>query len=324
MSSSLQHLVQMARQHRPTSRILTDVDEITTIRTLITPEYAQQLLDNNHGNRKVVRIYVDALAREMAEGRWKENGETIIVSNTGRLIDGQNRLMAIVQSGVSIWALIVFGVSDDHQVRATVDQGKARTVANIMQISGVDVHPVAERIASLLAALSPDQPVRMARTTKAEFLADHLDEITPWVEWSERIARLSPITEKSRRRNRSIGASAVGTLAVHMVRSGADIEVFQEFIEGAVQDLSLQSLRGLSQNRLTILQLLNRRLRNGSMLGRPYGGSMLYPVLSEMAVYIRTYNRYLLDDKVEQIKATPGDDLRYLVDLPQPLIGGKQ
>ena len=291
----------------------------------VTPDFARELLQTNINNRNVLPAHVKALAREMAEGRWEENGQPIIMTEKRRLIDGQNRLLAVILSGVTIRALLVIGVSDDFKVRKTLDQGKNRSVANILQIAGFEANQVAERISSLLLALDPDYPIRMSRPSKAEYLLSHLDEIEPWADWSEAVSKASPVIEGTRRRNnRSIGAATAGTLGVYLARNGADTVAFQEFMDGAAQNLGLEQMRTLTPNRMGILNLVNRRLRHGHMLGRPNGGSALYPTLTEMDLYIRTFNRYMLDEKVEHLKGVYTEDLRWLDDLPKPVTGGKR
>lgn len=100
---------------------------------LMTPMQAQDLLTRNDHNRPLDRHHVDFLAREMTEGRWRTNGDTICV-NGSRLIDGQHRLHAIVKSGQSFPLLLVEGLPDD--VFTTKDCGKRRTASNVLAIDG--------------------------------------------------------------------------------------------------------------------------------------------------------------------------------------------
>lgn len=79
----------------------------------ITPERAQALLANNPVNRKPAKAVVSRYARDMRAGNWKMNGQTIKVSEGGRLIDGQHRLKACVESGRSFPGLIVTNVNEE-------------------------------------------------------------------------------------------------------------------------------------------------------------------------------------------------------------------
>lgn len=100
----------------------------------ITPEVAKVMLDMNNNNRPINKVTVARYAEEMKAGRWKLNGEPIII-NGHRLLDGQHRLHACVRSGVSFSALVVEDVGDD--VFDTIDQGDKRTASNVLSIAGV-------------------------------------------------------------------------------------------------------------------------------------------------------------------------------------------
>lgn len=99
---------------------------------LITPMLAQKLLAGNTGNRPLNRLHVLRLAADMRAGRWKENGDTIRRAGD-RLIDGQHRLSAVVESGCSVSALLV-EVEDD--VFTTIDQNRRRSAGDTLAVLG--------------------------------------------------------------------------------------------------------------------------------------------------------------------------------------------
>ena len=88
----------------------------------ITPEKASGYLKKNKNNRAVSAPLVSRMAREMREGLWAENGETIVFNGDGRLLDGQHRLMAVVESGETIRSLVVTRVP--ATAFQTIDTGK--------------------------------------------------------------------------------------------------------------------------------------------------------------------------------------------------------
>jgi hypothetical protein len=100
----------------------------------ITPELAAELLTNNPGNRLVADGVVAKYRRDMSAGRWLLNGQTIKIGKTGRLLDGQHRLHACVQSSASFPAIVVRGVDED--VFDTFDLGGRRSYANVLQERG--------------------------------------------------------------------------------------------------------------------------------------------------------------------------------------------
>jgi len=71
----------------------------------------------------------------MKAGLWRDTFMPIQFSDKGRLIDGQHRLQAVVDSGCVISAWVAFGAKDE--TFAFIDIGKKRTAADIFAINGV-------------------------------------------------------------------------------------------------------------------------------------------------------------------------------------------
>ena len=68
---------------------------------LITPKIAEQYLAKNSNNySRLYKATVDQYAYEMLNGEWIFNGEAIKFNKSGKLVDGQHRLSAIVKSDV--------------------------------------------------------------------------------------------------------------------------------------------------------------------------------------------------------------------------------
>lgn len=100
----------------------------------ITPEEAIDLLSKNTRNRRIQRTLVARLANEMVSGRWQFDGSPIRIAEDGRLLDGQHRLNALVESETTQKFLIVSGVKDDAQ--AIMDTGRKRTFADMLSMNG--------------------------------------------------------------------------------------------------------------------------------------------------------------------------------------------
>lgn len=100
----------------------------------ITPYIAEVMLENNaEEQRNVSRMRVKRYASDMANGLWTMNGETIIIDERGKLIDGQHRLLAVIESGVTAEFLVVRGVKASSY--KTLDQGMSRRLTDL--VSGV-------------------------------------------------------------------------------------------------------------------------------------------------------------------------------------------
>lgn len=107
----------------------------TTVRK-ITPDVAAKWLKmcNGEFQRPLRKPYVELLARSMTSGQWANNGESIIFSRTGKLLDGQHRLSAVVLSGITIMATVATGVLEKDF--DTIDTGQGRTMGDILKING--------------------------------------------------------------------------------------------------------------------------------------------------------------------------------------------
>lgn len=122
--------------------------KVTAKVLIITPRIAREMLDANDKNRPVDKKKVIQYAREIEAGRWAFNGETIIVSETGRLLNGQHRLLGCIQADESFPTLVVFGLPND--VFLTIDTGKKRSVGDVLSMEGI---PYAAKIAAAATML---------------------------------------------------------------------------------------------------------------------------------------------------------------------------
>lgn len=107
-------------------------NEITTEIIDVTPSIAAEWLErHNTDNRPVREPRVDALAKDMMDGNWMMNGETIKFTKEGKLLDGQHRLHAIKKSGRMIRLIVLRGLEDTSQ--ATMDNGLKRSLADALR-----------------------------------------------------------------------------------------------------------------------------------------------------------------------------------------------
>lgn len=98
---------------------------ITATIEVITPAIAEQMLANRPYQRRIRRSRVELYKRQMEGGMWHETGEAIKIDTDGNLCDGQHRLTAIVESGLSQKMLVVRGIKP--VAFDAMDQGAPRT-----------------------------------------------------------------------------------------------------------------------------------------------------------------------------------------------------
>ena len=100
----------------------------------VTPAIAEAWLTRNKKNRPINRRVLNEYKRQIEEGKWKINGETIIFDQNGWMINGQHRLNAILETGHSIDCYVIFDV--DSGSFATLDSGSKRKTAQVFSLSG--------------------------------------------------------------------------------------------------------------------------------------------------------------------------------------------
>lgn len=139
----------------------------------VTPELAEFWLTQNDANRSIRRAIWKAYARDMAAGAWKLTAEPVKISPNGKLLDGQHRLHAVVDSGATVTMFVAYDVPEDAQ--AAMDSGSKRTAADALALRGDSSTAVVAATAriALGVAYSPE--------SIGKYTATHA-EIVGWVD----------------------------------------------------------------------------------------------------------------------------------------------
>jgi hypothetical protein len=100
----------------------------------ITPDYAAMLVGMNPRNRNISSRNFDVLVRALRNGEWQLNGEAIKIDINGHILDGQHRLRAVIETGISIETYLIEGLRPETQ--DTMDTGKSRGLNDVLAIRG--------------------------------------------------------------------------------------------------------------------------------------------------------------------------------------------
>lgn len=114
----------------------------------ITPDMAESFIGRNTHNRPVRQRIVDAYAADMTNGDWRWNGEGIKFDTGDVLLDGQHRLLAIVQSGQTIRMPVFRGLPPETQ--ETMDGGAKRKFSDVLALRGEQSYVALASIARLV------------------------------------------------------------------------------------------------------------------------------------------------------------------------------
>ena len=107
---------------------------ITVSFETITPDLARAMLKTNTHNRKTRPVAIGAMARDMQNGQWLVNGDTIRFYDGNVLADGQHRLIACIEADTPFTTLVVRGLPEE--AGRTIDQGLKRTAADVLALAG--------------------------------------------------------------------------------------------------------------------------------------------------------------------------------------------
>lgn len=112
--------------------------------TLITVEMAKQLMNKNADNpRPFVKSTAERYARQMRLSRWGKSSESIVITRSGRLVDGQHRCWAIIVTKLAQKMHVVIIEDEDFdEVSAVLDQGLRRSNAVILKTTNEVVQPI--------------------------------------------------------------------------------------------------------------------------------------------------------------------------------------
>lgn len=123
--------------------------EMYSISQKIGKEKAEAILALMPRNRQVSQERVKRIVDAMRSGRWQDNHpQGLIFNKAAELIDGQHRLLAVIEADVEIWFWCTFNADDT--VKTTLDSGSPRTIAQTGQIIGLETTATDVAIAKAL------------------------------------------------------------------------------------------------------------------------------------------------------------------------------
>ena len=169
------------------------LDDITAQLMTISPQMAADLLRNRPANRPISKQRVRLMIEDLRAGRWAINGESIVLDSELRLLDGQHRLQACMESGVNLVSLVAIGVP--QSAMPTIDSGRSKGAADVLYMSQT---PHAAQLASTARWLWRYQNQRMRHSAVLlrndalpGFIAAH-PGLSSSLEWGKSLKGLLP------------------------------------------------------------------------------------------------------------------------------------
>ena len=107
----------------------------TVAKMTITPAMAAHWLENgNTRNRPISDAVVSRYARDMKAGRWQLSHQGLAFDAHGVLLDGQQRLWAVVEADVPVEMYVWFNLSADTLM--IIDGGRSRSLVDHLRLGG--------------------------------------------------------------------------------------------------------------------------------------------------------------------------------------------
>jgi hypothetical protein len=100
----------------------------------ITPRMAKEWLARLGKNRKLRKNLVGRYVKQLKRGEWHLTHQGVAFDEKGELIDGQHRLQAIVESGITARMPVATGVG--QAAKMVLDTGSARSFHDALTIAG--------------------------------------------------------------------------------------------------------------------------------------------------------------------------------------------
>lgn len=131
--------------------------EISASIEVITPVIAKKMLEGNQDNRKLRKTRVAQYADAMKRGMWDIQNDAITISKTGKLLNGQHRLSAIIEANEPCQCLVLRGVDDS--AFTVIDSGLSRSVNDALTGVGAGANathltPIAKMLIAFDAGLN--------------------------------------------------------------------------------------------------------------------------------------------------------------------------
>jgi hypothetical protein len=162
----------------------------------ISPDRARALLATMvENNRPVTLLRVKRYAKQMArEGVWKSTSQGLIIDWFGRLGNGMHRLLAVIESGVTIEVDVTYG--EDPANFVIWDKGKERTLNDDMVIAEVVYPKDSAKLYRVYLDLQQTSPTKYIGFGHRKSVS-HEDAIA-WAQ--EHAASLTHVIERCRRK----------------------------------------------------------------------------------------------------------------------------
>lgn len=210
----------------------------------VTPGLAIEWLGKNVRNRKFKDTAIKTYANDMAAGNWSMTGEPVKFDKYGTLLDGQNRLMAVIEAHLVIPMMVVYGLEPDTQ--DVMDTGVKRAASDALTMRGYKYTKVMSAAATL--AINWEKGLFTTATQRVIPRVSH-SEILAFLDENPAFLTATNYLGGGRRGFRAMGARGSVGVFCYWALSEVDIAAATVFVE----DLAEMRTQGGGDPRNTLL-----------------------------------------------------------------------
>lgn len=258
----------------------------------ISPAKAKEWLQFNIGNRLVTKATVDFYAKQMAEGKWRLTGENIKFAKSGRLIDGQHRLLAVIKSGVTIENGIVRNLDED--IIYYIDQGRMRTPKDVFRFSDV---PDCVKAAAVAKRTMTTAAGEMGATSGKVRGISNYDVLEFYLRHEEELSPVVRLADKCYRRLNFLTTAEIGGIAGFLI-------VYKGHPYSRVEDFFKELF--FADKGIPVVALLRDRLVKDRMSRNVSLGSK-----AKLALIAKTWNAWLKGEQKKQLRANLDEEITF-------------
>ncbi|MGW5351845.1 hypothetical protein ACWERV_15220 [Streptomyces sp. NPDC004031] len=252
--------------------------------TRVDPQLAEVLLSQAAVNRRLDWGQVDFLADSIIRGEWQLTHQGIALDGpieTGRLLDGQHRLNAIIKAGVPVWIYVFEGLPES--AFPVLDTGKRRSGVDTLSSTGEKYLPLLHSTIRhvLLFKNLPDSSWsgNSARIANDRILAAYNDDSDMYRE----------AVSTGRALSKHVFASQTGAAVAFFVTTEAApaMEVVS-WIDGLTSGANLE----VGDPRLALTKVPHKRR----------GRRRRYTMREQVAIYIKAWNAWVQGEKIDNLR----------------------
>lgn len=261
---------------------------------VITPEMASEILRRNPDNRPLDKSLVTQLVGEIRNGGWQVTHQGIALDGpltTGNIVDGQHRLRAIMQSGVTTPVLVFENVPP--ATFSALDTGKRRTGGDVLALSG-------ERDCTLLSATI--RHVHLFRTSPSGSWVGSGSRVTNndlLVIFQAQVEEFRTAVKQGRILGKELGLiPTAGASAYFLTVESAPVAQVGEWIRGLTTQANLDS----DDPRLALIKVMSQLRGGGTQRRRT-------DTRGQIGLYIKAWNAWVSGRPVKSLRLQKGEKM---------------